>query len=243
MQIPPPKGVAQDSSSTPSIPAADDAWQRILSLLEPVRPQLSRNGCVIRRSVGRAYQVRFRERVNGRIIHRSIGIGSNELLAQRAAETIRSWQQPAATQPDREMLEITLRHLNMLDLGVNQRERLLHLARRLAADCDWPGLFGLYWFAPWIQHSRVGRPPSGERWGSIERETRGFRSTYDRDTGRIVHSYYDVRKGTWLPCRPEDVAGWTRSDPATWPTWDRYRRRPDGSIDIPPAGGIENVGG
>lgn len=52
------------------------------------------------------WRVRYRERVDGRLVHRAIGLGGEEILAEMARDLILQWRAEADTPEDRRRQEL-----------------------------------------------------------------------------------------------------------------------------------------
>ena len=72
-------------------------WQRIRQRMEGVRPVLERNGSIQRKrmvSETAVFAIRWRERTKGdREVQRSIQLGSDPVVVEKARQLLASWQQ------------------------------------------------------------------------------------------------------------------------------------------------------
>jgi hypothetical protein len=181
--------------ATPWVPPGTEpgryVWAGYREKLTEAKRWLRERGSVSWREDRSRFIVRFREHhADGTTTRRSISIGDDPAVAQKARELIYSWRQEAREEDtDERLRQVLYQAIERADLGENQQLRLKRYA------CEF------------IARSRNGRPPEGARWGSIEKEARMEICRIEPLTGRLVAIRYEgheariVSRGHTVPNR------------------------------------------
>ena len=117
----------------PMEPELQRAWNSVRSKLEQAKVHLSTAGCVVKKPTSASREevwvCRFRQRIDGRVRHRSIYIGCTA-LAQLARQLIHGWRAPSPEESRRATL-LRLWDRTAHDRGYSRRAR-----QRLRASAE-----------------------------------------------------------------------------------------------------------